>query len=190
MINKVYKLLKDNERLLIQRIYPWLREMYNIRDEQEMFNIILLAATCYPCNIEYCIKSGHLSKLVYLKETINKYLAFKEGSNIAKYRYSKYTMKYSELDELSLNKYSYTFDTDKADEMLYKRALMKLIRSTRMGRKYKIGLFLKFTTDYTVQQIADKVGLTKGALQNGNNRFIDRIKRKPELLNEIRDFLE
>lgn len=183
-VNSIYNLIKENEFILRTYIYKWMNIQFNI-DYNEMFNIILLAVTKYPCYINFCLKNKKLGNIKYLKKVITRYLGYQEGylkgkSFDKKSLRDKHTFTLGDDIDWVIEHHSRSnrLDTYNIESYLFKRFISEYLRKrNNTTDSFRKAIYLYLTTNLTAKDIDIKIGKPIGYTWQQLQHFIKKLKK-------------
>ena len=192
-VNKVYELIINNKHILRMYIYKWLYYNYNI-SYREANTVILLAMMKCPCYTKFCLKNKKLSKILYLKTAITRYLAYEEGSLKAKkirnenIRDKEVTLLGNEdLITIYDTRENEELNTSSIDKYLFDRSLKRVIDNSACNKDNKEAIYLKLTTDLRSQDVDRLINKCRGYTSNAFRKFIAKDKNIKRIIEAFSD---
>lgn len=183
-VNNIYNLLKENESILRTYIYKWMNIQFNI-EYNEMFNIVLLAVTRYPCYINFCLRNKKLGNVKYLKKVLARYLGYQEG----------YLKGKSFDNKLLRDKYAFTLGDDidwviehhsksnkldvyNIESYFFRRFISKYLRKrNNTTDSFREAIYLYLTTTLTAKDVDIRIGKPIGYTWQQLQYFIKKLKK-------------
>lgn len=192
-VNKVYELIINNKHILRMYIYKWLYYNYSI-SYQEANDVILLAMMRCPCYTKFCLKNKKLSKILYLKTAIIRYLAYEEGNLKAKKRRNENIrdkeVKLLDSEDLITiydTRENKELDTSSIDKYLFNKSLKKVIDNGTCNEDNKEAIYLKLTTDLRSQDVDRLINKCRGYTSNAFRKFIAKDKNIKRIIEAFSD---